>query len=142
VKSVGIVPVALINQLSMLSDYIDPAERLVACPTQDVVYGAGSGETKWVMPEKFFDELPALLQDAKPLQGEEARYAQMAALAAIAKADPHVTFAKGQLPPVKGFWSLTLYNEQHFFSPNDLKRYSIGTKNKSLQANTSGRCRR
>ena len=49
-----------------------------------------------------------------------------------------VTFAKGQLPPVKGFWSLTLYNEQHFFSPNDLKRYSIGTKNKSLQANTDG----
>jgi len=49
-----------------------------------------------------------------------------------------VTFAKGQLPPVKGFWSLTLYNEQHFFSPNELKRYSIGTKNKSLQANTDG----
>jgi hypothetical protein len=177
------------------------------------------------MPEKFFDELPALLKDAKPLPGEEARYAQMAALAAIAQAEPKlkaamideakkadsevidpllqfrnyglqlpdhwstisngaafgtdyfsrtavarsnifvnqqketkyfyqdldkagmrlngqngytVTFAKGQLPPVKGFWSLTLYNEQHFFSPNDLKRYSIGTKNKSLQANTDG----
>ncbi|MCY1395891.1 hypothetical protein D3C76_540450 [compost metagenome] len=38
----GIVPVAPINRLSMLSDYIDPAERLVACPNQDVVYGAGS----------------------------------------------------------------------------------------------------
>jgi hypothetical protein len=49
-----------------------------------------------------------------------------------------VTFAKGQLPPVKGFWSLTLYNEQHFFSPNELKRYSIGTKNKSLQPNADG----
>lgn len=34
-----------------------------------------------------------------------------------------VTFAKGQLPPVKGFWSLTLYNEQHFFSPNELKLF-------------------
>ena len=349
----GIVPVAPINQLSLLSDYIDPAERLVACPNQDVVYGAGSialdlepvvlqvpdfgsrfwvyqvvdlrsdsfaelgkmydtkpgfyllvgpdwqgkvpagitkvfrartntgfviprvfqddsdadrkaiqpalagidmyplskydgkvksrdwaklpkfpaqaaagnGETKWVMPEKFFDELPALLKDAKPLPGEEARYAQMAALAAIAKADPRlkaamideakradsevidpllqfrnyglqlphhwstisngaafgtdyfsrtavarsnifvnqqketkyfyqdldkagtrlngqhgysVTFAKGKLPPVQGFWSLTLYNAQHFFAPNDLKRYSIGTKNKSLQTNTDG----
>lgn len=41
-----------------------------------------------------------------------------------------VTFAKGKLPPVKGFWSLTLYNEHHFFHPNDLKRYSLGTKNK------------
>jgi hypothetical protein len=43
-----------------------------------------------------------------------------------------VTFAKDQLPPVRGFWSLTLYNEHHFFSPNDLKRYSLGTKNKTL----------
>lgn len=348
----GIVPVAPINRLSMLSDYIDPAERLVACPNQDVVYGAGSialdlepvvlqvpdfgerfwvyqvvdlrsdsfaelgkmygtkpgfyllvgpdwkgevpagitqvfraqtntgfviprvfqddtdddrkavqpviagvdmyplsmfdgklkkrdwakqprfpsqeqgtGEAKWVVPEKFFDELPALLKDAKPLPGEEARYAQMHALAAIAKADPKlkqamideakkadsevidpllqfrnyglqlpyhwstisngaafgtdyfsrtavarsnifvnqqketkyfyqdlaqdgerlsggkrytVTFTKGALPPVKGFWSLTLYNEQHFFAPNDLGRYSIGTKNKSLRPNADG----
>jgi hypothetical protein len=185
----------------------------------------GKAETKWVIPEQFFDELPALLKDAKPLPGEEARYAQMSALAAIAKADPQlraamideakkadsevidpllqfrnyglqlpdhwstisngaafgtdyfsrtavarsnifvnqqketkyfyqdldqsglrlngqnnysVTFAKGKLPPVKGFWSLTLYNEQHFFSPNELKRYSIGTKNKSLQTNPDG----
>ncbi|MNF45736.1 hypothetical protein D3C84_268780 [compost metagenome] len=49
-----------------------------------------------------------------------------------------VRFANGQRPPVKGFWSLTLYNEEHFFAPNDLKRYSIGTKNKSLQANADG----
>jgi hypothetical protein len=28
-----------------------------------------------------------------------------------------VTFAKGE-PPVKGFFSLTLYDEQHFFAPN------------------------
>jgi hypothetical protein len=49
-----------------------------------------------------------------------------------------VTFPKGQLPPVKGFWSLTLYNEHHFFAPNDLKRYSLGTKNKGLKANDDG----
>ena len=49
-----------------------------------------------------------------------------------------VTFPKGQLPPVKGFWSLTLYNEHHFFHPNDLKRYSLGTKNKSLKTNDDG----
>jgi hypothetical protein len=49
-----------------------------------------------------------------------------------------VTFAKGQVPPVSGFWSLTLYNEHHFFHPNDLKRYSLGTKTKTLQFNPDG----
>lgn len=49
-----------------------------------------------------------------------------------------VTFPKGQLPPVKGFWSLTLYNDRHLFSPNELNRYSLGTKNKSLKYNPDG----
>jgi hypothetical protein len=49
------------------------------------------------------------------------------------------TFAKDQLPPVRGFWSMTLYNEHHFFHPNDLKRYSLGTKNsKTLQRGADG----
>ena len=38
----GPVPIAPLNHLGMLTDYIDPSERLVACPNQDVVYGAGS----------------------------------------------------------------------------------------------------
>jgi len=49
-----------------------------------------------------------------------------------------VTSLKGQLPPVKGFWSLTLYNEHHFFHPNTLNRYSLGTKSKTLQYNPDG----
>ena len=49
-----------------------------------------------------------------------------------------VTFAPGQDPPVNGFWSLTLYNEHHFFNPNALKRYSLGTKNKTLKRNADG----
>lgn len=49
-----------------------------------------------------------------------------------------VTFAKGEEPPVEGFWSLTLYNEHHLFSSNKLKRYSLGTKNKGLKKNTDG----
>ena len=49
-----------------------------------------------------------------------------------------VTFPKGQTPPVKGFWSLTLYNAQHFFNKNPLTRYSLGTKNKTLQYNADG----
>lgn len=43
-----------------------------------------------------------------------------------------ITFPPGTLPPVSGFWSLTLYNEHHFFHPNELTRYSLGTKNKTL----------
>ncbi len=49
-----------------------------------------------------------------------------------------VTFPKGQLPPVKGFWSLTMYDPEHYFHPNALKRYALGTKNKSLKYNPDG----
>ena len=49
-----------------------------------------------------------------------------------------VTFPKDHTPPVNGFWSLTLYNEHHFFASNDLKRYSLGTKNNALKHNEDG----
>jgi hypothetical protein len=49
-----------------------------------------------------------------------------------------VTFAAGQEPPVSGFWSMTMYTEHHFFNPNDLRRYSLGTKNKDLKRNPDG----
>jgi hypothetical protein len=49
-----------------------------------------------------------------------------------------VTFAKGQLPPVKGFWSLTLYNQHHLFATNELDRYSLGGKGKELKFNEDG----
>lgn len=187
--------------------------------------GAGKGETKWVTPETFFDELPTILQVVPPLPGEEALYGLIksvldatatnaelkAALkqtaiaaeedliaplfdfhhngrpvgngwtsppngahwgtdylsrAATAKSNMYdnapqetryiytdfdskgerlnggnrytVTFAKGGLPPVNGFWSLTLYNKAHLFEPNPLNRYSLGTKSKSLQYNSDG----
>jgi len=185
----------------------------------------GEGETKWVVPDKFFDELPAVLADAPPLPGEEAHYAQTRTVLEAIKSDPAlrpamikaaeeteeqliaplfqfrnwgeqlpynwstisneadfgtdyftrtavaksnilvnspsetkyfyqdldvtgarlnganrytVTFAKDQTPPANGFWSLTLYNEHHFFAPNELKRYSLGTKNKTLRYNPDG----
>jgi hypothetical protein len=185
----------------------------------------GEGETKWVFPDRFFDELQAVFADAPPLPGEEARYAQVRAVleamksnsalksamikaateaeevlispllqfrnwgeqlpynwstisngaafgtdyftrTAVARSNilvnaPNetkyyyqdldmtgarlnganryaVTFAKDQAPPVNGFWSLTLYNEHHFFAPNQLKRYSLGTKNKTLKYNPDG----
>jgi hypothetical protein len=185
----------------------------------------GDEEVKWVVPETFFDVLPAVLNDAGPLPGEQARYAQIRSVLDAAAKDqklkdaltqaaieaekdlvaplfqfrnyglplPHhwatqsngaqfgtdyftrtavaksnifvnkpnetkyyyqdldsngarlsganrytVTFAKGAVPPVNGFWSLTLYNQNHFFEPNELKRYSLGTKNKDLQYNIDG----
>jgi hypothetical protein len=186
---------------------------------------SGSEETKWVFPEKFVDQLPAVLADAPPLPGEEARYAQMLAVLESAKADPKlkaamtqaatdaeeqivkplfqfrnygqqlphnwstisneaafgtdyftrtaaaksnifvnspnetkyfyqdlddgdarlnsanryvVTFAKGQTPPVHGFWSLSIYNENHFFVANQINRFSVGTKNKGLKYASDG----
>jgi hypothetical protein len=185
----------------------------------------GDGEVKWVEPEKSVEVLPAILDEAPPMTGEEAMYAQFRAVLDVVKKDAKlkelftqaavdaekelvlplfqfhhyglplrgnwttqingarfgtdyytrtavaksnifvnlqvetkyfyqdldaagerlkgakkytVTFPKGQLPPVKGFWSLTLYNEHHFFAPNDLKRYSLGTKNKGLKLNEDG----
>ena len=53
-------------------------------------------------------------------------------------ATPMRSPAKGAVPPVRGFWSLTLYNSVHFFNPNQLNRYSLGTKNKTLKYDTDG----
>jgi hypothetical protein len=184
-----------------------------------------SGETKWVLPEAYYDELPVVMKLVPPLPGEEALYNWIKSVFEAAGVDPEikkalvesfitadkelidplfqwrhngrpagngwnspvnnaqwgtdylnrtataksnilenkpsetkylyrdldskgeqldgrnlytVTFPKSQTPPVKGFWSITLYNEHHFFQPNPLNRYSLGTKNKSLQYNTDG----
>lgn len=186
---------------------------------------SGDEETQWVVPEKFVDELPTVLADAPPLPGEEARYAQVLAVLAAAKADPTlkqamtegakeaderlvkplfqfrnygqqlpynwstisnesafgtdyftrtavaksnilvnspnetkyfyqdldaeggrlnnanrytVTFAKGETPPVNGFWSLSIYNEHHFFVQNSINRFSVGTKNRDLKLGNDG----
>src|SRR5271156_5667689 len=183
------------------------------------------GETKWVIPEKFFDELPIILKQVPPMPGEEALYATFQSLldaaarepklkealieiavsaekeliaplfhfhnngkpvgngwtspsnganwgydylsrAATAKSNMYdnapqetryiytdfdstkerlngahvytVTFAAKQTPPVDGFWSLTLYDKEHLFSPNSLGRYSVGTKSKSMKQNADG----
>ena len=182
-------------------------------------------ETRWVSPQKFFDELPLVFKDAPPRAGEQARYAEALAVINAARDNPAlkaamidaatqaetelidpllkfrnygrrlpynwttiddggqfgfdyftrtavarsnmfvnvpnetryfyqdldaagsrlrgtqhytVTFAKNELPPVKGFWSLTLYDEQHFFVPNAIGRYSVGTKNQDLKLNADG----
>ena len=35
---------------------------------------SGEGETKWVNPETFFDELPEVMKQVPPLPGEEGLY--------------------------------------------------------------------
>jgi hypothetical protein len=37
-------------------------------------------------------------------------------------------FAPGELPPVRGFWSLTVYNDKQFFVDNPIDRYAIGDR--------------
>ena len=184
-----------------------------------------AGETKWVVPETYYDQLPGVMKLVPPLPGEEALYGWISSVWDAAAKDPatkqalvesfvagdkelvaplfqwkHIgrsagngwnspvnnaewgtdylnrtgtaksnmydnkpdetkyiyrdydsqgqqldgknsytlTFPKGQTPPVKGFWSVTLYNEFHLFTPNALGRYSLGTKSKFLQYNTDG----
>ena len=186
---------------------------------------SGDGEAKWVNPDTFFEQLPAVMSQVPPLPGEESLYGWVGSVMEAALKDPDVnetlkqsaaaaerdmitpllqwrynggpagngwnspvdnaewgtdylnrtstaksniyenrpeetkyiytdndtagqlldgdnlysiTFAKGQTPPVKGFWSLTIYNAEHFFHPNALDRYSLGTKNKTLELNPDG----
>jgi hypothetical protein len=55
------------------------------------------------------------------------------------KADYTLTFAKGQVPPVKYFWSITMYSiPQRLLVENEVKRYSIGSSTPSLKTNADG----
>ena len=38
-------------------------------------------------------------------------------------------FKKGELPPVNGFWSMTMYDKDYFFVPNPLNRYTVSQRN-------------
>jgi hypothetical protein len=46
-------------------------------------------------------------------------------------------FDQGRLPPVKGFWSLTMYDADYFFVENPLNRYSISQR-QPLKHNPDG----
>jgi hypothetical protein len=48
-----------------------------------------------------------------------------------------IRFAKGQLPPAQGFWSLTMYDANYFFVNNPLNRYSISAR-QNLKSNPDG----
>ena len=44
---------------------------------------------------------------------------------------------KGEMPPVNGFWSLTMYDAQFFFVDNPLNRYTLSQRNK-FKTNADG----
>lgn len=46
-------------------------------------------------------------------------------------------FNKGELPPVNGFWSLTMYDKDYFFVPNPINRQSISAR-QDLKPNADG----
>jgi hypothetical protein len=48
-----------------------------------------------------------------------------------------IHFDKGKLPPVNGFWSLTMYDADYFFVANPLNRYTLSSRNK-LVTNKDG----
>ena len=43
-----------------------------------------------------------------------------------------IHFDKGQMPPVDGFWSITMYDAAYFFVPNSLNRYTLSQRNKFI----------
>jgi hypothetical protein len=48
-----------------------------------------------------------------------------------------IHFEKGLTPPVQGFWSITMYDDQYFFVANPLNRYSISPR-QNLKTNADG----
>jgi hypothetical protein len=65
---------------------------------------------------------------------------------AVADADGHpfssdkdyvLHFDKDKLPPVRAFWSLTMYNDEQFFAANSQNRYAIGDRD-PLKYNPDG----
>jgi hypothetical protein len=43
-----------------------------------------------------------------------------------------IRFPRGDLPPVRAFWSLTMYNASYFLAANSINRYAIGDRTAGL----------
>jgi hypothetical protein len=48
-----------------------------------------------------------------------------------------IRFEKGQMPPVNGFWSLTMFDGHRFFVPNALNHYTLSQRD-NLVTNADG----
>lgn len=53
------------------------------------------------------------------------------------KFDYTIHFDKGNLPPVNGFWSITMYDKNFFFAPNAIDRYNLSQRD-TLTINKDG----
>jgi hypothetical protein len=49
-----------------------------------------------------------------------------------------ITFGRGQLPPVKAFWSLTMYQADDFLYANQINRYAVGDRTRGLRYGRDG----
>jgi hypothetical protein len=49
-----------------------------------------------------------------------------------------IHFARRRLPPVKAFWSVTMYGPDRFFVENPINRYAIGDRTPGLQYGADG----
>jgi DNA sulfur modification protein DndE len=87
--------------------------------TRAVVAMVGLGAN---LPEDAVYPLAKVDGDGKPLSGAN-RYV--------------IHFDKKDLPPVKGFWSLTMYDDHMFFVDNPLHKYTVSPRNQ-LKLNDDG----
>lgn len=74
------------------------------------------------VPEDAVYPMSAVDGDGKPYHGSH-RYV--------------MHFSKAELPPVHGFWSVSLYGEDMYFVDNPIQRYAIGDRDK-LKFNKDG----
>jgi hypothetical protein len=49
-----------------------------------------------------------------------------------------ITFPKGHLPPVRAFWSMTMYQRDNFLYDNEIDRYAVGDRDRGLRRNADG----
>ena len=57
-------------------------------PSYPAAKSAGGGEIKWVNPQTFFEQLPAVMKQVPPLPGEEALCRLIDSVMAAANKDP------------------------------------------------------
>ena len=57
-------------------------------PVPPAPAGAPKGESKWVKPATYYDELPVVMDEVRPLPGEEALYAWIRSVWDAAAKDP------------------------------------------------------